>query len=251
MPQLVKDRLIKRDLLDIGVKKSNEYRVREYLKDYLKDLEEIIWVLDTLPDKQFKKLFKDEDVYRLLEIAERALVNLDFMPIQRNEDGKLIAIKSLIADSSEGGLPHTYSIEREATDTDKNRHSALEKHIVRLEKFVRPLHAAIYNDLDRAYLKDLIKTAKKDGYAPIALPEQDRFLPRLTPTQQQFERRRAVLSGFGIWGIEYPSDLETFKEAMRSTEGKALIKKFESMRDEQTPFGGVRAGEEAGRQTEI
>ena len=84
------------------------------------------------------------------------------------------------------------------------------------------------------YLKDLIRRAKKEGYVPIALPEQDRYLPRLTPGQQQFERRRAVLSGFGIWGIKYPSDLQTFKEAMRSAEGKALIKKFESMRDEQT-----------------
>lgn len=234
LPQLVKDRLIKRDLLDGGVKKSNEYRVREYLKNYLKDLEEIIWVMDTLPDKQFKKLFKDEDVYRLMEIAERALVNLDFMPIQRSEDGKLIAIKSLEADPLEGGSPRTFSIEREAIDTDKTRHSALEKHIARLERFVRPLHGAIHNDLDSAYLKDLIRMAKKEGYVPIALPEQDRYLPRLTPAQQRFERVRGVLSGFGIWGIEYPSDLQTLKEAMRSAEGKALIKKFESMRDEQT-----------------
>jgi len=234
LPQLVKDRLIKRDLLDIGVKKSNEYRVREYIKDYLKDLEEIIWVLDTLPDKQFKKVFKDEDVYRLLEIAERALVNLDFMPIRRNDDGKLIAIKGLVVDSAEGGLPRAFSIEREATDVDKNRYSTLQKHIARLEKFVKPLLGAIYNDLDQSYLKDLIKTAKKEGYVPTMLDEQNRYLPRLTPGQQRFERTRGVLFGFGIRGIKYPGDLETFKEAMRSAEGKALIKKFESMRDEQT-----------------
>lgn len=232
LPPLVKDRLINRDKLDIGLKKSNEYRVREYIKNYLNDLEEIIWILNTLPGKQFKKLFKDEDVFQLLEIAERALVNLDFMPIQRNDEGKLIAVKRLPADPIEGGSPRTFSIEREATDLDKDRHSALQKHIARLERFVRPLQYAIHNDLDRAYLKDIIKMAKREGYEPATLPtERDRFIPRLTPEQYHFRDIQSTLTGIGFRNIEYQSDIEILKEALHSDEGKALIKKFKSMQE--------------------
>ena len=231
LPQLAKDRIIKRDLLDIGVKKSNEYRVREYIKDYLKDLEEIIWVLDTLPDKQFKKLFKDEDVYRLLEIVERALVNLDFTPIQRNEEGKLIAVKHLLTTHVDGGTGRTFSISREATDLDKDRFSNLQKHIARLEKFVQPLPHAIYNELDKIYLKDLVIKAKKEGYEPVTVHERDRFIPRLTPEQYRFREVQSTLIGLGFRHIEYQSDIETLREALHSAEGKALIEKFKSMQE--------------------
>lgn len=237
LPQLVKDRLIKRDLLDIGVKKSNEYRIREYIKDYLKDLEEIIWVLDTLPDKQFKKLFRDEDVYRLLEIVERALVNLGFMPIQRNEEGKLIAVKHLSTDHIDGGAGRTFSISREATELDKDRFSNLQKHIARLEKFVQPLQHAIYNDLDKIYLKDLVIKAKKEGYESATVHEKDRFIPRLTPEQYRFQKLQGTLKMIGFRHIEYQSDVEILKEAMRTEEGKALLQKFKSMQPEEPPSG--------------
>lgn len=233
MPQLVKDRLIKRDLLDTGVKKSNEYRVREYIKDYLNDLEEIIWVFDTLPDKQFKRLFKDEDVYRLLEIAERALVNLDFMPIQRNEDGKLIAVKRLATMWKNGISGPTFPSDREATNLDKDRYSTLRKHISRLKKFVHPLQYAIRNDLDSIYFKDLIIKAKKEGYEPATHPEIDRFVPRLTPKQYQFQEDRGILDQLGFCGIEHPADLETLKEALQTGEGKSFQEKFKSMQEEQ------------------
>ncbi len=238
LPALVKDRLIRRDSIDTGLKKSNEYRVREYIKNYLKDLEEIIWILDTLPDKQFKKLFKDEDVYRLLEITERAIVNLDFVPIQRNAEGKLIAAKTLNANSTDvrtGNQSRPFSVIRDATELDKDRHSTLQKHISRLEKFVRSFHHAIFNDLDRIYLKDLIIKAKKEGYEPVTLPERDRFIPRLTPEQYHFQELQGTLMGLGFRHIEYQSDIEILKEAMRTEEGKTLLKKFRSLQEDHSP----------------
>ena len=229
LPQRVKDLLIKRDTLDVGLKKSNEYRIREYIKNYLNDLEEILWVLDRLPGKQSKKLYKDEDVYRLLELTERALVTLDFMPIQRNEEGRLVAMKSLEAIHKEGGSPRSFSISHEATDLDKNRFSALQKHIARLEKFVQSRQGAIYNDLDKVYLKDPIAKAKKEGYEPATVSEREQYIPRLTPEQYHFQEVQGILTGLGFRNIEYPADVEILREALHSEEGKALKKKFDAM----------------------
>jgi predicted DNA-binding protein len=228
LPSLVKDRLVKRDSLDIAIKKSNEYRVREYIKNYLNDLEEIVWVLDKLPEKQFKKLYKDEDVYRLLDIANRAAIHLDFWPIRRNEDGILLAVKRLLAPPAEG-LPRMFSISREATDQDKERFNNLQMHIGRLEKFVQPLRCTIYNESDKIYFKELAMMAKKAGYKPSMVPERKSYLPQLTPEQHRFRQIQSALAGLGFSHIDSPEDLERLREAMHSDEGKTLKEKMESM----------------------
>jgi len=235
LPQLVKDRLIKRDGLDIAIKKSNEYRVREYVKNYLNDLEETVWILDTLPEKQFKKLFKDEDVYRLLDIANRAAIYLDFLPLQRSEDGRLLALKSLEGIPNNGS-PRTFSISREAIDQDKKRFLNLQKHIARLEKFVQPTRGVIYNNLDKTYFNELAMTAKKAGYCPAKAPEIDTegslYLPKLTPEQRWVRQVQANLIYIGFDDINSREDLKILQDAMITEEGKALIEKFRSMQAE-------------------
>jgi len=237
-----KDRLLTRpvDESDEEILKDrrlNDFYVRKALKRWIGSIQDINLALNTLPERQISELFKegikDEDVFVLLEIAERALVNLDFLPIQRNEAGKLIAVKNLVTYPVDGeGPERDFSIKREATDLDKDRFSNLQKHIARLEMFVKPQQATICNDLDRLYFKYITKIAKREGHEPEILPEQNRFLPRLTPEQYRFREKQALLIGLGVRHIEYPSDVETFKEAMCSDEGNALIKKFHSMQAE-------------------
>lgn len=237
-----RDRLLNRpgDESDEEIRKDrrlNDFYVRKALKRWFGSIQDINLALNALPKKQITELFKeetkDEDVFVLLEIAERALVNLDFMPIQRNEDGKLIAVKRLETKWIDGISGPTFPSDREATDLDKGRYSTLRKHISRLKKFVHPRQYAIHNDLDSIYFKDLIIKAKKEGYEPATRPEIDRFVPRLTPKQYQFQEDRGILDQLGFCGIEHPADLETLKEALRSREGKAFQEKFKSMQEEQ------------------
>ncbi|RJE46814.1 hypothetical protein A7K50_12375 [Dehalobacter sp. MCB1] len=217
-------------------RRLNDFYVRKAIKRWLGSIQDIHLALNTLPERQIFELFKDEvkdeDVFALLEMVELSLVTLDFIPIQRNAEGKLIAAKSLLADPKEDGSPRWFSVDREATDLDTNRHSTLQKHISRLEKFVSSRQHAICNYLDRIYLKDLIIKAKKDGYEPVILPEKDRFIPRLTPEQYHFQKLQGTLGGLGFKHIEYQSDIEILKEALRTEEGKALLQKFKSMQEQ-------------------
>jgi hypothetical protein len=212
LPERVKERLVKRDGLDIAVKKSNEYRVREYVKDFFKDLEEIAWVLDMLPWKQQTKLFRDEDVYRLLELAERAMVALDFIPLRIEDNGKLVAEKRIDA-FPENGSPRYFSTSGPATGQDIQRFGALKRHLARFVKFERIGPFAIVSNLDKIYYKDLIKEAKRTDYEPVELAEtpEHLWLPRLTDGQKRFREVQQVLGGYQI-GIDSQEELEELAE---------------------------------------
>jgi hypothetical protein len=205
-----------REQLDNETRKANEYRVRKYAKTWIESLEDMLLVLKILPERQVVRLFNEEDVIRLLEITERMLVYLDFMPIRRYENGDLFAEKSLLG-MPENGSPCAFSISRPATDLDLERYTELQKHIARLETFVRPSPGTIYNDLDRVYFRDLIKIVKKKGYEPTETSETEgvRYIPRLTEEQRQFRKQQSVLIGLGF-KIHSPEDLEALKEKNRS-----------------------------------
>jgi len=146
-------------------RRLNDFYVRKALKRWLGSIQDIDLALNTLPEKQIKKLFTDEDVFRFLGIAEKALVYLDFMPIQKYENQTVFAKKSLMG-SIENGSPQVFSTERPATAQDIDRYNALRKHITRLETFTHTSPQSINEDLDLVYFRDLIKDAKKRGYEP-------------------------------------------------------------------------------------
>jgi hypothetical protein len=204
-----------REQLDNETRKANEYRVRKFAKTWIKSLEDMLLVLKILPERQVVRLFNDEDAIRLLEIAERVLVYLDFMPIRRYENGDLFAEKSLEG-IPENGSPRTFSTGSPATDLDLERYTRLQKHIARLETFVRASPGVIYNDLDRVYFRDLIKIVKKNGYEPAETPETEgvRYIPRLTEEQRQFRKQQSMLKGLGF-EINSPEDLEALREKNR------------------------------------
>jgi len=212
---LMKDKLVRRDEIDAATKKANEYHIRKHIINYLEDLEEILWILDTLPERQVKKLFKDEDVFRILELAERALIYLDFKPVWRDNEGQLIAGKTIIADP-ECGSPRNYSDGDQATDHDLARFGALRKYLARFTKFERPGPWALYAPLDRVYYKDLIKKAQKEGCEPANPGETpDRlWIPRLSESAMRFRNTQRILTGLGF-EIDSPEDLKAIRERNR------------------------------------
>jgi hypothetical protein len=213
-------KLHNREQLDNETRKANEYRVRKYAKTWIESLEDMLLILKILPERQVVRLFKDVDAIRLLEIAERVLVYLDFMPIRKYENGDLFAEKSLIG-MPENGPECAFSISRPATDLDLERYTRLQKHIARLETFVRPSPGVISNDLDRVYFRDLIKIVKKNDYEPAEVSETEGvgYIPRLTEEQRQFRNKQRVLIGLGF-KIHSPEDLEALKERNKSEQRK-------------------------------
>jgi len=177
---LMKDRLVRRDELkekDPAAKKSNEYNVRRYVQNYLKDLEEILWILDMLPENQLRRIFKnDEDVYNLLELVERALVFLDFMPVKEYKVSLdvplgLVKEKALLAEDEDGNtrvFPSSYP----ATEQDIRRHHKIHEYINRLKKFIELRPGCLYktSKLNHIYYSELIKDVIRKKYTPCVRP---------------------------------------------------------------------------------
>lgn len=183
---LMKERLAHREELDPATRKANEHQVRKYIKNYLKDLEEVLWVLEQLPQKQISTLFRDEDVFNLQALEEKTIIFLDFYSMrQRNnlaEDEEYkkrwdvkelwdtdFVEKTLTVVPPEDGEHklQTISIGREATDVDKKR---LEKLLFHSDF----MHSITYGGISNVehkdgayYYRDLIQDAKRKKLVPI------------------------------------------------------------------------------------
>lgn len=97
----MKDKLIRRDEVDLPNRKANEYNIRQYLLRYFKDMEEISWLLDTLPQNQVNKLLKDGNIANTaMKLTEKILEKMDLprvrmKPIRAGErKNELEAVKS-------------------------------------------------------------------------------------------------------------------------------------------------------------
>lgn len=97
----MKDKLINRDEVDLPNRKANEYNIRQYLLRYFKDMEEISWLLDTLPENQVNKILKDGNIANsAMKLTEKILGKMDLprvrmKPIRAGErKNELEAVKS-------------------------------------------------------------------------------------------------------------------------------------------------------------
>jgi len=77
-----KHHLVCRDNIPLAIKKNNEYAVRQNLKKFLKSLDDMILVLNCLPERQLKKHLKDRHAYAFLKLASLAMEKLGFSPIE-------------------------------------------------------------------------------------------------------------------------------------------------------------------------
>jgi hypothetical protein len=97
----MKDKLIRRDEVDLPNRKANEYNIRQYLLRYFKDMEEISWLLDTLPENQVNKILRDGNIANsAMKLTEKILGKMDLprvrmKPIRPGErKNALEAVKS-------------------------------------------------------------------------------------------------------------------------------------------------------------
>jgi hypothetical protein len=173
LPPLVSDRLLHREELDTATRKANEYRARQYIKNYLNDLEEIVWILDMLPQNQVAKLFKDEDLYRLQALEEKILIYLDFTPldilsiIELDGSPKHAEKTLLVSNPMKNNERATISKGRNATDQDIERASKLNHHLLNIGDFIFKSPGIIGSRDLEYYYRELVQMARKQKLIPV------------------------------------------------------------------------------------
>lgn len=81
----MKDKLINRDEISLANRKANEYNIRQYILKCFKDMEEIIWLLDTLPPRQVTKLLEDGSAAKTaMDLSDTILEKMSLPPVQAN-----------------------------------------------------------------------------------------------------------------------------------------------------------------------
>jgi len=179
LPPLVSERLLHREELDTATRKANEYRARQYIKNYLNDLEEIVWILDMLPQNQVAKLFKDEDLYRLQALEEKILIYLDFTPLEIASITDLASITEpdgstkqaektlLVSNPTKNNERATISKGRDATNQDIERALKLNHHLLNIEDFVFKSPGIIGSRDLEYYYRELVQMARKQKLVPV------------------------------------------------------------------------------------
>jgi hypothetical protein len=86
LTEMEKDRLINRvNMKDKKARAANDIRVKKKLSAWLKNIPDILLILDKLPEDQIREELTDNDVFNLFKLTETAMYILKFSPI----DGRI------------------------------------------------------------------------------------------------------------------------------------------------------------------
>lgn len=122
------------------IRKRNDLIVRNKLKSWLKNAEDVNFILHHLPTRQISKAVTDEDVYELLDIVKALLAILDFIPVEKNSYNQYIVVKPV-------DTKHTYYPPREfpkeawvrlANETDYERSRLLSQYLDIMKEHITP-----------------------------------------------------------------------------------------------------------------
>jgi hypothetical protein len=200
-----KERLINREQQDTATRRYNEFSIRKFFRSVLDSLEDLLLILERLPERQIAKIFKDEDVYRLQAIEEKALYYLDFKPFRyeipfiKFDDIKKGEIKIgkedilysgsapehfkpplmqgyvsktlLASERSDGSKFKMISEGDTATEIDYKRFDHITSHLSIVNGFFNEAPGLIGNKERDYYYRNLIKTANKRKLNPVALAD--------------------------------------------------------------------------------
>jgi hypothetical protein len=129
MPSLKRDRLLSdlererletRSSLDRHTRATNDVRVKKKLSSWLKNTNDVLHIIEHLPEDQLNQIFEDEHAYRMLKLAGIIMDVRNFYPLkgklENPEDWKIVISRS----------PGQNPNERPATDVDIDRAWILE-----------------------------------------------------------------------------------------------------------------------------
>jgi hypothetical protein len=112
-------RLINRqDADDKKIRAANDIRAKKKLSSWLKNIPDVLLILDKLPEDYIREVLVDNDIFKLFKLTEKVIHIKDFTPI----DGRLVD-ESWIGHNGEVG------------DLDIWRASKLQSHIKKLIEF--------------------------------------------------------------------------------------------------------------------
>lgn len=135
LTDIERERLIKRDSLAIKAKKANEYIIRNKLKTWLADIDDVNFILTKLPDKQLNKLVSNKIVFALMDLVATLLFILGVLPVIQNEyvpSGRQVRQATddvMIRPSLRRGF---YDVMRRATPEELERRDYLKHYITSL-----------------------------------------------------------------------------------------------------------------------
>lgn len=81
LSDLERDRLLNRDSLDRHTRVTNDVRVRKKLLDWLKEVDDVLLVIDKLPKDSIQKTIDDKPIFDLMYSAINLMKAKDFRPI--------------------------------------------------------------------------------------------------------------------------------------------------------------------------
>lgn len=133
LSQTEKDRL-KNPPNDANIKKRNNLIVKEKIKRWLNDANDICFALDHLKDTKIEGVFPDQDIFAVFGAIEKLLDRLDFAPVEGEPQHPVISRLHIVTgkdwkknkDLTPGaiGLQH-----RRATPADLERNWQLEEFV--------------------------------------------------------------------------------------------------------------------------
>jgi len=135
LTDIERERLIKRDSLAIKAKKANEYIIRNKLKTWLADIDDVNFILTKLPDKQLNKLVSNKIVFAIMDLAVTLLFILGIQPVIQGEyvpsgrQVRQVAAEVMTHPSSRRGF---YDVMRRATPEELERRDYLKHYITSL-----------------------------------------------------------------------------------------------------------------------
>lgn len=130
-----RERLINRQSMeDKKLRSANDARVKKKLIAWLKNVPDVLLILNELPDDQKRTVINDADIYALLDVAEHMLRIKEFYSIYGDfKDPTNWGISPTIGDSR-GWRADPKSLQK-ASDLDISRSLLLNDHIIAIRGF--------------------------------------------------------------------------------------------------------------------
>jgi hypothetical protein len=176
-----KDRL-KNPPIDPNIRKRNNLIVKEKIKRWLNDANDVLFALNHLKDTKIEGVFPDEDIFALFNATDRLLERLDFAPVQGEPQRPFIVWMDVVtpkdARKNKDATPGTWAnFGRRATPVDLERNWQVQEFVRNLKRFYpndREKESPAYKAYrKRREYRQVIEGCKRHGIRPPDQTEEE------------------------------------------------------------------------------